>query len=409
MSGDLGQFREACGASGPLRLEWDDWETGLPVRQDFERPVVLVGRNSRADLVLDHPLVGRRHAYLQLVDGRLFGMDLGSREGLRWGGVPRHGGWIDRSRPVQVGMTTIRVVEGDGAPDARPGPGPTSRRYESRETLPSATLELGGRGEELRRLPLDRVLTLVGGSDRCHLRLAGAGISKVVCGLLRTPAGVWAVDLLSSRGIAVNGVVCREARLEDGDVLRVGTLAVRLTYGGLATPPRPDASALRAGSVSDPGPDWPGVGPLLPALIERPEVFFSEAALRPLLEAGEPSPEVASSPFGQALILLIRLLGDMHRDHAKLVREELEQIRRINLEMIETRAGLPRPGPGNGAGAVTAGAATEHEGTEPGPEAPHARLVDPEAVQSLVGERLVAWEQERRSRWQKVIELLVRR
>ena len=28
MSSDLGQFLEACGANGPLRLEWDDWETG---------------------------------------------------------------------------------------------------------------------------------------------------------------------------------------------------------------------------------------------------------------------------------------------------------------------------------------------------------------------------------------------
>ena len=28
MSSDLGQFLEACGANGPPRLEWDDWETG---------------------------------------------------------------------------------------------------------------------------------------------------------------------------------------------------------------------------------------------------------------------------------------------------------------------------------------------------------------------------------------------
>jgi hypothetical protein len=28
MSSDLGQFLEACGANGPLRLKWDDWETG---------------------------------------------------------------------------------------------------------------------------------------------------------------------------------------------------------------------------------------------------------------------------------------------------------------------------------------------------------------------------------------------
>ena len=88
MSSDLGQFLEACGANGPLRLEWDDWETGRPVARDFERPAVLVGRNPCADLVLGHPLVGQRHAYLQLVEGRLFAIDLGSREGLRGAGCP---------------------------------------------------------------------------------------------------------------------------------------------------------------------------------------------------------------------------------------------------------------------------------------------------------------------------------
>ena len=87
MSSDLGQFLEACGANGPLRLEWDDWETGRPVARDFERPAILVGRNPHADLVLGHPLVGLRHAYLQLVEGRLFATDLGSREGLHWGGA----------------------------------------------------------------------------------------------------------------------------------------------------------------------------------------------------------------------------------------------------------------------------------------------------------------------------------
>ena len=411
MSSDLGLFLEACGANGPLRLEWDDWETGRPVARDFERPAILVGRNPHADLVLGHPLVGLRHAYLQLVEGRLFATDLGSREGLHWGGVPRRGGWIDRGRPVQVGVTTIRVVEGDRAGDWGPGPGPTSRRYKSSRSLPRAVLEMLGSGEEMRRLPLDRVLTLVGGSQHCHVRLPGPGTSRFVCGLLRTSVGVWAVDLLSSQGVAVNGAICRQVRLEDGDVLRIGALAVRLTYGEFTAPPRADSPTQLAGPISGLGPDWSSVGPLPPALIDGPGTLLLEAALRPLLEGEGPSPDVASSPFGQALILLIRLLGDIHRDHLKLVREELAQIRRINLEMKvkATGAGLASPDPGTGTKAATVEDAAANGDPEPGPGVPHPRLVDPEAVHSLVGERLVAWEQERRSRWQRVIELLVKR
>ena len=199
----------------------------------------------------------------------------------------------------------------------------------------------------MRRLPLDRVLTLVGGFERCHVRLAGPGISRFVCGLLRTSVGVWA-----------------------------------------------DTPTQLAGPISGLGPDFSSVGPLLPALLDRPGALLLEAALRPLLERGGEgsSPDVASSPFGQALILLIRLLGDMHRDHLKLVREELEQIRRINLEMKGDGAGLARPDPGTSTKAATAGGAAANGDPEPGPGAPPLRLVDPEAVHSLVGERLVAWE-----------------
>jgi pSer/pThr/pTyr-binding forkhead associated (FHA) protein len=417
MGGDLGQFLEACGANGPLRLEWDDCEDGRTVCREFGRPAIVIGRSARADLVLDHPLVGRRHAYLQLVEGRLFAIDLGSREGLRWGGVPRGGGWLDRSRPVQVGGTTIRLVEADQDANARPGPGPTSRRYESCRQLPCAVLDFRSPGNERRRLTMDRVLTLVGGSERCHLRLPGPESSRAACGLVLTPIGVWAVDLLSSKGVTVNGVLCRQALLEDGDVLQIGTLAVRLTYRKLATPPRTDPLPQPAAAASPSGSDKRAVGPLPPALIDRPDVLLSPEILGSLFNGADPDTDAASSPFGQALILLIRLLGDMHRDHLTLVREELEQIRKINAEMNATRSALTAPesanragtAPAGGQGSAATGGAPAHGDMGLGLEAPHPRTMGPEAIHSLVGERLVAWEHERLSRWQRVIELLVKR
>jgi pSer/pThr/pTyr-binding forkhead associated (FHA) protein len=409
MSGNLGQFLGACGASGPLQLEWVDPETGRLVRREFERPAVLVGRNPQADLVLDHPLVGRRHAYFQLVEGRLFAIDLESRHGLHWDGVPRPTGWVDRHHPVQVGVTTIRVVEGDRIEDRVPGPGPTSRRYESRRLLPRAVLESRGGGEERRTIPLERVLTLVGGSEGCAVRLPGPEISRFIFGLLRTPAGVWAIDLLSSQGLAINGVLRREALLEDGDILRVGPLDLRVIYGGSTSPPGPAALLQTASSVLGSGSAPPGDEPLPSVLIDRPEVFLSEAALRPLLEGGELAAGLASSPFGQALVLLIRLLGDMHRDQVQLVRDQLEQIRRIHVEMRATRAAQGRPEPETGGEARPAGGAGAGGAPRLEPVAPHSRLLDPEAIQCLVGERLAAWEEERRGRWQRVIELLVKR
>ena len=152
-------------------------------------------------------------------------------------------------------MTTIRVVEGDRVGDEGPGPGPTSRRYKSSRSSPGAVLVMRGSGKEMRRLPLDRVLTLVGGSRNavtCGYR--GRGSPGSSAGWPRTSVGVWAVDLLSSRGVAVNGAICRQVRLEDGDVLRIGSLAVRLTYGEPTAPPHADTPTQLAGPISGPGP-----------------------------------------------------------------------------------------------------------------------------------------------------------
>src|SRR5205823_2199636 len=76
-------FRTGCGAAAPLRLGCGP--VGQPPEQvrAFETPFVLVGRDERNDLVLAHQAVSRRHAYLQLLGGRLFCLDLKSRYGVR--------------------------------------------------------------------------------------------------------------------------------------------------------------------------------------------------------------------------------------------------------------------------------------------------------------------------------------
>lgn len=398
MSGERGEFLEACGASGPLRLEWNDPVTARPVRQEFDRPAVVIGRSARADLVLDHPGVARRHAYLQLVAGRLFAIDLETGVGLLWGGVPRPAGWLDPGRPVQLGPVTVGVVS-DHAVVASPTPGPTSRRYLGCQSLPEAALEFRS-PEGRRRFPLECVLSLAGSSGRCHLRVSGTNASRFLCGLVRTPTGVWVVDLLSSRGVVVNGVACRQVRLEDGDLLRLGTKALRVVYGGAQT------TSPRRAPKGEPAPDVPpaavpriaNAGAFLPALLDPPGELLSETVLRPLLDGGEIGPALASSPFGQALVLLIRLLGDLHRDHLKLVREELDQIRRLNHDMTAARAVMTPSDPG------PTWSASPGPGLE---EAPSERLVDPEEIQSVVGARIATWEQERQGRWQRVIELLI--
>src|SRR5436305_14464277 len=75
------EFSTDCGLAGPLEL--DVATAGLPGwRCTFAQPWVVIGREQGATLPLDDAAVSRRHAYLQVLDGRLFAVDLGGRTGL---------------------------------------------------------------------------------------------------------------------------------------------------------------------------------------------------------------------------------------------------------------------------------------------------------------------------------------
>jgi pSer/pThr/pTyr-binding forkhead associated (FHA) protein len=60
-----------------------------PAQWELRQPFALIGRSAQAGLLLDDPSVSQRHAYLQVVGGRIFCLDLNSRTGLYLGGAPR--------------------------------------------------------------------------------------------------------------------------------------------------------------------------------------------------------------------------------------------------------------------------------------------------------------------------------
>src|SRR5947209_8935006 len=70
----LDLFLQACGASGPLHLSVE--HAGAAERYVLHQPFALVGGDPRADVRLTGGLVARRHAYLQVLGGRLVCVDL---------------------------------------------------------------------------------------------------------------------------------------------------------------------------------------------------------------------------------------------------------------------------------------------------------------------------------------------
>jgi pSer/pThr/pTyr-binding forkhead associated (FHA) protein len=224
-------FLEACGATGPLQLGVQ--QPGKPevVRRAFQQPFIVAGRDPGTDLPLDHQQVSRRHAYLQVIAGRLFCVDLRSRTGTHWESGPRQSGWLGPGQVIGIGPFGIRPGEGGDGGTSRPGPAddvsPLSSRFPGQDLLPGVALEFLGGGTRPAPWRMNCALVLVGGAPDCKVRIADPSVSRHHCSLVRTPVGVWVVDLLGRGGVSVNGARVRCARLGDGDQLEVGQSLIR--------------------------------------------------------------------------------------------------------------------------------------------------------------------------------------
>jgi pSer/pThr/pTyr-binding forkhead associated (FHA) protein len=380
----LNLFRAACGLTGPLRLEVAGRGEDAGERR-LEPPFAVVGRDARADVFLDHDEVSKRHAYLQVIAGRVFCVDLGSRSGVRWEGQGRPSGWVDVGRSIGIGPYHIRVGDCDpSAPRTATGPTepliPLPPPLPGPDALPAVILEALNVKD---RLPwrVNSMLALIGRSPDCQVHIPEQFLSRVHCGLLRTPLGVWAVELLGQEGVQVNGHDARFARLDDGDQLRVGSVLFRVRYGpdgrpGL--PVRAGATALAPPTTRRPprrtGLSLPRVLPSAPgdraatdwvaptrepevAFVERPADPFAELVIQQLGQMQQQIDDMRQQTidqFQQVLMAVLQTVGTMHRDQLGVVQEELVQVRRLTQELqalspgpreAKTGAGLLLPDP----------------------------------------------------------------
>ncbi len=350
----MDEFSAACGAAHPIHLEIDDG-TGEPRAVVLARPFAVVGDDPAADVRLDHEQVSQRHAYLQVLGGRLWAIDLGSRGGLQWRhGRPAGRGTLAPGESLGIGPFTIRrpadesVAGDDGLHDPLrnrlPGPPPV---LDDPDTEGPTSWNL------------TRAVNLVGRSPLCRVRLEDDSVSRTHAALVRTSAGLWVVDLLGRGGVSINGHAARYGLLEPGDILGVGRFRL----------------APRAGSESEARPDdeaWSPDPAGLPALAAtsrsvltpiRPELIAEVAAGR----EGEVSPvlllfieqmgrmqQQMLDQFQQAMRMVFELVGERQREEREQIREEVGRLRQLAAELdalkrrldAPARAGLDKPADG---------------------------------------------------------------
>ncbi len=376
-------FLDACGLSSALTLECDD--PGLPatssVRHEHGLPFVIVGRDPRSDFQLNDPLISRRHAYLQVIAGRIFCIDLESRSQIRWEGAddPATKQWLEQEQFIWLGRYRLRWRGrlGKSAQDAEILDPLSSHPFDqaAADQLPEAELELPIRiGESLSSWQISPRLSLIGRSAECQLVLTDNSISTYHASLVRTPLGIWVVDILSRQGVWVNGTRVRWAWLDDGDTVRIG----RFTFV-LRDRSSPDQISrrdvpLEAGAIFSGSPvAAPGNSAGLPTELAKPLARRPSSASRswaqlvpysppvaPLSVASKGGnewnlvPECGASPpamwnqhvqflemLHSEMILMVRMFMTMHREHVGTIRDELDRVQQLTreLELLQAKLG----------------------------------------------------------------------
>jgi pSer/pThr/pTyr-binding forkhead associated (FHA) protein len=447
----------------------------------LHQPFAIVGRDPRADLSLDDFAVSLRHAYLQVIERKLYCIDLDSREGVHWeGGTAQAIGWLSPGHAVGMGPFRLQLVE-DGCPtvrEASPPPGEWDPLRESpadSASLPQVVLEFKNLKNKRPPWRLKRVLTLVGSSPICGVRLHSSNASRFHASLLRTRQGIWVIDLLTQTGIKVNGKRVRSARLDDNDVLEVGSHLIRVRYLAASEAPGPvvevapveaNGAASSPDSSAEPAATFPplsassgtematssgALARALPGDLVAPLPFpvrelmpaldgikMSEPLLLPLLSHFGQMQQQMFDQFHQSMLMMMQMMGALHRDQMEAVREELDRVAAITHELQSLQSELAERSlttattPAAGAAPVPPTATalsrpapplarngTEGEGAAGGPVRdrpvpPQAPPVPPSVPGAVPAEdphewlnrRIAAIQEERQSRWQKILGFL---
>ena len=331
--------------------------------------------------------MSQRHAYVQVVGGRVFCVDLGSRVGITWGQATEPSGWLALGQAIGVGPYQIRLDGGvpDHANDA-PAPNPlaaSTLAEPDAEPLPPMVLEVPRRSEGPTCWRVRRVLTLLGRASDCGLKIHDDSISRFHFRLDPDARRDVGCGPAQPRGGACQRGRVRWAPLNDGDHLHVGRYRLIVRQGDSATASSGSGSgAEHAAFPPLPRDQFPAIlsgvappartaaeGQLRQILKDRPpeQVEFAESLMAPLVQQFGQMQQQMFDQFHQAMMAMFQMFGSMHRDQMGTVQEELERIRQLGQELQTLQAQQSRADRSEAAGPTDPSRADTTSGPEPDP------------------------------------------
>jgi pSer/pThr/pTyr-binding forkhead associated (FHA) protein len=381
-------FLEACSATGTLQVQMEC--QGKPAAEKIvPLPFIVVGRDEGCDLVLDDDQVSLRHAFFQVVGGRLFGVDLRSRTGTFWPNGAKASGWVDPGQSIRIGPYVLHFYDYgfEKFPPPESDFDPLASPVTDRESMLEVTLEFVSGPARPLTWGINRVLTLIGRSNDCGVCLRDTSVSAFHGALLRAPEGTWIIDLLGRGGIALNGRRVRWGRLNPGDQLQVGNFVLRFrpisssngsttSHGavpginGYAERSHDDARLFTAfganetqGIVSNSNAGGPAYA-LTPAL---DRAGINETIVMPLVNQFAMLQNDMFAKFQESILMMVDMFSRMHREQMGVIRTEVDRLHDLTEELQALQAELTRrqaPAPA-AAGAAPATPAMENEPAAP--------------------------------------------
>src|SRR5687768_17552722 len=109
----------------------------------------------------------------------------------------------------------------------------TSSQQPSGAASPWPSFEPVGEHAGKGSAPFNRPVTLIGSRHTARLHLLSRTVSKAHALAVRTDHGVYLRDLASRAHVYVNGQEIREAQLNDGDLVKIGSFTFRYNDPGV--------------------------------------------------------------------------------------------------------------------------------------------------------------------------------
>ncbi|MBI5877330.1 MAG: FHA domain-containing protein [Chloroflexi bacterium] len=184
------------------------------------RPVVLIGRDRRAQIALRDPQVSQRHARIVATHHSHVLEDLQSRNGTFVNGQPVKRHRLQDGDRLRVGTTEFRYVGPHGA---------------SRSRTDAAQSGVGVQLADGHFVAIRHDSLTIGRDPGCDLRLNDRQVSRRHARIVRHSSGYAIHDLDSPNGVRVQGRKVESVLLRDGDRIEIGR--ARLVFRQTSAPP----------------------------------------------------------------------------------------------------------------------------------------------------------------------------